>query len=77
MDQHRFLLVIPERGQKLIAAGGPALTIFACAIPTSGAPSLRFLQGWAAMLRVLSDFAVDVDQTQLAPTEFLRLELTS
>jgi hypothetical protein len=24
--------------------------IFACTIPTEGAPSLRFLQGWAAML---------------------------
>jgi hypothetical protein len=41
--------------------------IFACAIPTEGAPSLRVLQepalslskGWAAMLRVLLDFAVD------------------
>jgi hypothetical protein len=25
-------------------AGGPPLTIFACTIPTEGAPSLRFLQ---------------------------------
>jgi len=24
-------------------------------VPTEGAPSLRFLQGWAAMLRVLRD----------------------
>ena len=39
-------------------AGGPALTIFACTIPTEGAPSLRFLQGWAAMLRVLFNFVV-------------------
>jgi hypothetical protein len=36
-----------------------ALTIFACAIPTEGAPSLRFLRGWAAMLRVLFGFVVD------------------
>jgi hypothetical protein len=28
-------------------AGGPSLH---CTIPTAGAPSLRFLQGWAAML---------------------------
>ena len=40
-------------------AGGPPLTIFACAIPTEGAPSLRFLRGWAAMLRALFDFVVD------------------
>jgi hypothetical protein len=32
------------------AGRGPPLTIFACTIPTEG-PSLRFLQGWAAMLR--------------------------
>jgi len=31
---------------------GAPLTIFACAIPTGGAPPLRFLQGWVAMLRV-------------------------
>ena len=31
-------------------AGGPALTISACTIPVEGAPSLRFLQGWDAML---------------------------
>jgi hypothetical protein len=40
-------------------AGDPPLTIFARTIPTGGAPSLRFLQGWAAMLRVLFDFAAD------------------
>jgi len=40
-------------------AGGAPLMIFACTIPTEGAPSLRFLQGWAAMLRVLFDFVVD------------------
>ena len=40
-------------------AGAPPLTIFACTIPTEGAPSLRFLQGWAAMLRLLFDFVVD------------------
>ena len=28
-------------------AGGPSLH---CTIPTEGVPSLRFLQGWAAML---------------------------
>ena len=27
-----------------VAEGGPPLTIFACTIPTEGAPSLRFLQ---------------------------------
>jgi hypothetical protein len=31
-------------------AGGPPLTISARTIPTEGAPSLRSLQGWAAML---------------------------
>ena len=31
----------------LAAAGDPSLH---CTIPTEGAPSLRFLQGWAAML---------------------------
>ncbi|SRR5216683_2212774 len=41
-----------------MGAGGPPL-IFACTIPAEGAPSLRFLQGWAAMLRVLFDFVVD------------------
>jgi hypothetical protein len=48
-------------------AGSPTLTIFACTIPTEGAPSLRLLQepalslskGWAAMVRVLFDFVVD------------------
>jgi len=40
-------------------AGGPPLAIFARTIPTEGAPSLRFLQGWAAMPRVLFDFVVD------------------
>jgi hypothetical protein len=40
-------------GSRLVAsdlfawAGGPSLH---CTIPTEGAPSLRFLQGWAAML---------------------------
>jgi hypothetical protein len=31
------------------------LTMTVSAISTEGAPSLRFLQGWAAMLRVLFD----------------------
>jgi hypothetical protein len=35
------------------------LTTFACTILTEGAPSLRSLQGWAAMLRVLFDLVVD------------------
>ena len=39
-----------------VRTGGP---LFACTIRTEGAPSLRFLQGWAAMLRVLFDFVVD------------------
>ena len=33
--------------------------IFAYTVPTEGAPSLRSLQGWAAMLRMLFDFDVD------------------
>jgi len=37
-------------------AGGPALIISVYAIPKEGAPSLRFLQGWAAMLLVPFDF---------------------
>jgi hypothetical protein len=49
-------IVRVEQGMR---AGGPPLTIFACTIPTEGAPSLRFLQGWVAMLRVLFDFVVD------------------
>jgi hypothetical protein len=40
-------------------AGGPALTISACTIPVEGAPSLRFLQGWAAMMPVPFDFVGD------------------
>ena len=47
-------------------AGGPALAVFACTIPTEGAPSLRSLQGWAAMLHVLFDFVVKRDQTDFA-----------
>jgi hypothetical protein len=39
--------------------GWPPLTIFVCTIPTEGAPSLHFLQGWLAILRVLFDFVVD------------------
>jgi hypothetical protein len=34
----------------LLRGGWPAFNDFACAIPTEGAPSLRFLQGWAAVL---------------------------
>jgi len=41
------------------APGDPRFAIFACTIPTEGAPSLRFLQGWAEMLRVPFDFDVD------------------
>jgi hypothetical protein len=40
-------------------AGGPPLTILACTIPAEGPPSLRSLQGWAALLRVRFDFVVD------------------
>jgi hypothetical protein len=39
-------------------AGGPHLAIFVCIIPTEGAPSLRFLQGWAAMLLAPFDLLV-------------------
>jgi len=40
-------------------AGGPPSTTLVCTIPTEGAPSLRLLQGWVPMLRVLFDFVVD------------------
>jgi hypothetical protein len=43
------------RQKKDVTAGGPALTILACTIPTEAAPPLRSLQGWVAMLRVLFD----------------------
>jgi hypothetical protein len=47
-------------------AGGPALTIPACTIPCEGAPSLRFLQGWVAMMRVLLILLWIVGRTQMA-----------
>ena len=61
MPEHvHLLLTEPERTKLSIAlqmlkqnvaqAGGPPLAIFACTIPAEGAPSLRFLQGWVAML---------------------------
>ena len=37
----------------------PTFNDLARTIPTEGAPSLRFLQGWAAMLRLLFDLVVD------------------
>ena len=40
-------------------ADGPPLTTSEYAVPAEGAPSLRFLQGWAAMLRVLSGLVLD------------------
>src|SRR5437660_3103470 len=47
-----------------VIEGGPALTISVCAIPTEGAPSLRSLQGWAAMLHVLSDLLLCAPREQ-------------
>jgi hypothetical protein len=52
-----------------------------CAIPTEGAPSLRFLQGWAAMLLVVFDLlrcrVVSNLLAQALPTPALRKELSS
>jgi len=42
-------------GKCCIQAGGPRLAISVCTISTEGAPSLRFLQGWAAMRHALFD----------------------
>src|SRR5260370_8136469 len=36
-------------------AGGPSLMMSVCIISREGAASLRFLQGWAAMLHMLFD----------------------
>ena len=47
IDQKSYEM--PPKEGISIGAGGPPLAIFACAIPAEGAPSLRFLQGWAAM----------------------------
>jgi len=41
------LYLIDKRDAWKGEAGGPSLH---CTIPTEAAPSLRFLQGWAAML---------------------------
>jgi len=52
-----------------IWAGGPSLAMFVCAIPTEGAPSLRSLQGWDAMLRVhVCMFVCHNTRLALAPT---------
>src|SRR3984885_15705413 len=40
-------------------AGGPPLTIFACTIPTEGAPFLRFLHGWHR--HITRDFVLSTD----------------
>jgi hypothetical protein len=50
---------------KSVGAGGLPLSI--CTIPAEGGPSLRFLQGWVAMLRVLFDLLWTRDQTHLPP----------
>jgi hypothetical protein len=42
-----------------LQGGWPTFTIYACTIPAEGAPSLRFLQGWVAMLRVLFDLVAE------------------
>ena len=39
--------------------GWPTLTISAYTVHAEGAPSLRLLQGWAALLRALFGFAAD------------------
>src|ERR1700732_3116550 len=44
---HQRIHKLAQREAKRNLAGGPSLH---CTIPTEGAPSLRFLQGWAAML---------------------------
>jgi hypothetical protein len=71
---HEALLLFHPANQHS-AAGGPAFMIVVYAIPTEGAPSLRFLQepalslpkGWAAMLHALLDWLRrDMDQP-LAP----------
>jgi len=49
--------VVPPRLAGVPKAGGPPLAMFVYTIPTEGAPSLRFSQGWAAMLRVLFDLS--------------------
>jgi hypothetical protein len=46
------------RAQPTEFGGCPTSTTLVYTIPTEGVPSLRFLQGWAAMLRVLFDFVV-------------------
>jgi hypothetical protein len=43
--------------------GWPPFEISASAIPVEDAPSLRFLQGWAALLRALFDLLRRRDQT--------------
>jgi hypothetical protein len=50
-----FCVLKPIGTKTAHPAGGSPLTIIACAIPTDGAARLRFLQGWAAMLRVPFD----------------------
>jgi YD repeat-containing protein len=48
-------------------AGGPPSRLSVYAIPTGGAPSLRSLQGWAAMLHALFDWLPrDMDQQSCA-----------
>jgi hypothetical protein len=66
------------RADRDARAGGPPLTMLACAVPTEGAPSLRFLQGRAAMLLVLFDLlrcrAVSNPLAQAFPAPALRKE---
>jgi hypothetical protein len=50
-----------------ITGGWPTFNNVCLRRPTEGAPSLRFLQGWAAMLRVLFDLRSGLrDQAYLA-----------
>jgi hypothetical protein len=44
---HEYIAKDAEHYAGLTSEGAPSLH---CTIPTEGAPSLRFLQGWAAML---------------------------
>jgi hypothetical protein len=47
---------------------GPPFAISVCTISTEGAPSLRFLQGWAAMLHALLDLFYGARRDQACAT---------
>jgi hypothetical protein len=61
---YSYLLTIKPDEEKQnnwtkVSAGAHLWRSLACNTPTEGAPSLRFLQGWAALLRVRFDFVAD------------------